>query len=475
MLRRFRFKKTVMVLTLLGFISAPGLTAAVAATSDPGVHMVPQNFTALADKVGPAVVNIQVEKNIQPAMHPFNGGSGDMNKQFRDFFGPYFGNQTPQPRSQSGLGTGFIIDRDGYIVTNNHVVEGADKIKVVLQDDRKFDATVVGRDPQTDLALIKVKSDKALPTVTLGNSDDLKVGQWVVAIGNPFGLDHTVTAGIVSAKGRVIGAGPYDDYIQTDASINPGNSGGPLLNMQGEVVGINTAIIASGQGIGFAIPIDMATSIVSQLKSKGEVTRGWLGVTIQDLGNDLATYYGVKKDQGVLVTKVVPGDPADQAGIKPNDIITEVAGTKVNSSHELTAKAASLAVDDKVDVTLLRDGKEKTVSLKVGRRPMTLAQNGEAESGTESGYGIQVTDLTPELARRLNIDAEHGAVVTGVEPGSKAAQAGLEEGDVIVEINRHQVESARDFKDRVQENKKGDHLNLLVKSDKGGLKVVQLG
>ena len=475
MLRRIRFKKAILVLTLLGFISAPGVTAALAATGDPGVHMVPQNFSALADEVGPAVVNIQVEKTIQPAMHPFNGEGGDMNRQFRDFFGPYLGNQTPQPRSQSGLGTGFIIDRDGYIVTNNHVVEGADKIKVVLQDDRKFDATVVGRDPQTDLALIKVKTDQALPTVTLGKSADLKVGQWVVAIGNPFGLDHTVTAGIVSAKGRVIGAGPYDDYIQTDASINPGNSGGPLLNMQGEVVGINTAIIASGQGIGFAIPIDMATRIVSQLKSNGEVTRGWLGVTIQDLGKDLADYYGVKKDQGVLVTKVVPGDPADKAGIKPNDIITEVGGTKVTSSHELTAKAASLPVDEKVDVTLLRDGKEKTVSLTVGRRPMTLAQNGEPESGTESGYGIQVTDLTPELARRLNIDAEHGAVVTGVEPGSKADQAGLEEGDVIVEANHHQVESARDFKERVQENKKGDRLNLLVKSDKGGLKVVQLG
>ena len=235
--------------------------------------------------------------------------------------------------------------------------------------------------------------------------------------------------------------------------------------MQGEVVGINTAIIASGQGIGFAIPIDMANGIVSQLKNKGEVTRGWLGVTIQDLGDDLANYYGVKKDQGVLVTHVVPGDPADQAGIKPNDIITAVAGTKVTSSRELTAEAASLAVDDKVDVTLLRDGKEKTVSLTVGRRPLTLAQNGETESGTDTGYGIQVTDLTPELARRLNIEAQHGAVVTGVAPGSKAAQAGLEEGDVIVEVNRHQVDSARDFKDRVQENKKGDRLNLLVKSD----------
>jgi len=474
MRQHFRLKKVVMVLALLGLISVPGFAAATAATRDPDVQMVPQNFSVLADKVGPAVVNIQVEKTSRPAMPSFEGGGSE--DQFRDFFGPYFGNPPPGgARRQSGLGTGFIIDREGYIVTNNHVVDGADQIKVVLQDERKFDATVVGRDPQTDLALIKVDSDQALPAVTLGKSADLKVGQWVVAIGNPFGLDHTVTAGIVSAKGRVIGSGPYDDYIQTDASINPGNSGGPLLNLQGEVVGINSAIIASGQGIGFAIPIDMAASIVAQLKKEGAVTRGWLGVSIQDLGDDLADYYGVAKDRGVLVTHVVPGNPADQAGIKPNDIITEVDGNKVTSSRELTAKAASLRVDDQVDVTLLRDGKENTVTLKVGRRPTTLAQNGAAESGTETGYGIQVTDLTPELARQMNVDAEHGAVVTGIEPGSKAAQAGLEEGDVIVEVNRHEVASAQDFKDRVQNNKMGDRLNLLVKSDKGGLKVIQLG
>jgi len=381
----------------------------------------------------------------------------------------------PPPQRQSGLGTGFIIDPAGYIVTNNHVVDGAEKIKVVLQDQRELDAKVVGRDPQTDLALLKVQSDKPLPAVTLGKSADLKVGEWVVAIGNPFGLDHTVTAGIVSAKGRVIGSGPYDDYIQTDASINPGNSGGPLLNMRGQVVGINTAIIASGQGIGFAIPIDMATNIVAQLKKEGEVTRGWLGVTIQDLKADLANYYGVQKDHGVLVTNVVPGDPADKAGIQANDIITEVDGTKVNSSRELTAKVAALPVDHRVDVTLLRDGKEKTVSLNVGRRPVTMAQNGKADSENDSTYGVQVTDLTPELARRLNIDAGRGAVVTGVEPGSKADQAGLAEGDVIVEVNRHEVESARDFKDRIQHNPKGENLDLLVKSGQGGLRVVQLG
>jgi serine protease Do len=463
-----------MVLTLFGFIATSGLSAATAATSDPGVRMVPQNFSALTGKVGPAVVNIQVEKATQPVMHPFQNG-GDMDKRFRDFFGPHFGDQNSRPRKQAGLGTGFIIDREGYIVTNNHVVDGADKIKVVLQDEREFEATVVGRDPQTDLALIKVDADKDLPAVPLGKSSDLQVGEWVVAIGNPFGLEHTVTAGIVSAKGRVIGAGPYDDYIQTDASINPGNSGGPLLNMQGEVVGINTAIIASGQGIGFAIPIDMASGIVSQLKKEGGVTRGWLGVTIQDLKDDLAKYYGVEKGQGVLVTQVVPGDPADKAGIRTKDIITAVDGTPVASSRELTAQAAGLAVGESVKVSLLRDGKKKTVNLKVGRRPLTMAQNGNPGSEKETEYGIQVSDLTPELARRLNIEAERGAVVTGIKPGSKAAQAGLQEGDLIVEVNRHDVESARDFKTQVEKNKAGDNLNLLVKRNPGGLKVIPLG
>jgi serine protease Do len=474
MLQRFRFKKLIMVLTLFGFFAAPGLSAATTATGDSGLRMVPQNFSALSEKVGPSVVNIQVEKATQPVMQPFQNGD-EMERRFRDFFGPHFGNQSPRPHKQSGLGTGFIIDPQGYIVTNNHVVDGADKIKVVLQDEREFEATVVGRDPQTDLALIKVDADKDLPAAPLGKSSDLKVGEWVVAIGNPFGLEHTVTAGIVSAKGRTIGAGPYDDYIQTDASINPGNSGGPLLNMQGEVVGINTAIIASGQGIGFAIPIDMARGIVAELKQEGGVTRGWLGVNIQDLKDDLATYYGVEKGQGVLVAQVIPGDPADKAGIQAKDIITAVDGTPVTSSRELSAKAAGLKVGERVDVTLLRDGQEQTVSIKVGRRPLTMARSGNPGSEKETEYGIQVSDLTPELARRLNIEAERGAVVTGVKPGSKAAKAGLREGDVIVEVNRHDVESAQDFKTQVEKKKADESLNLLVKRSPGGLQVIPLG
>ena len=275
---------------LVGLLSTAGLQAAKSPT-----RMIPDNFSTLAEQVSPAVVNIQVEKTAgETAMRQQFQGNPFGDERFKEFFGR--GQDTKQ-RKQAGLGTGFIIDKTGYIITNNHVVENADKIKVVLKDEREFKAEIVGRDPQTDLALIKVDAKGDLPTVPMGRSADLKVGEWVVAIGNPFGLENTVTAGIVSAKGRVIGSGPYDDYIQTDASINPGNSGGPLVDMNGEVVGINTAILAQGHGIGFAIPIDMANAVVAQLKSKGEVTRGWLGVTVQDLKGDLAQYYGVEDER----------------------------------------------------------------------------------------------------------------------------------------------------------------------------------
>ena len=474
MLEKSKIKKLAIALTVFGFVAGTGIQTATAAKTDTAVQMVPQNFSALSEKVGPAVVNIQVEKTTRPAMHADPGEHGGMHKHFRDFFGPHFGNPGPRQHRRSGLGTGFVIDRQGFIVTNNHVVEGADKIKVVLQDEREFEATIVGRDPQTDLALIKVDAGKSLPAVPIGRSSDLQVGEWVVAIGNPFGLEHTVTAGIVSAKGRVIGAGPYDDYIQTDASINPGNSGGPLLNMQGEVVGINTAIVASGQGIGFAIPIDMASNIVAELKTDGAVTRGWLGVTIQDLKGDLASYYNLEEGRGVLVTQVVTGDPADEAGIKANDIILEIDGTAVNSSRELTVKAADLTVDEQVDVTVLRDGKKKRLSLKVGQRPMTLAQSGISGAEKETEFGIRVSDLTPEMARQLNIEKARGAVVTAVKPGSKAAKAGLQEGDLIVEVNRHEIDSATDFKKRVLKLKNSGDLKLLVKRANGGLKVVAL-
>jgi len=477
MKQTFKFARHLVVIVMVGLLLGTGLSPATAAINAP-VRMVPQNFSALADTVSPAVVHIRVEKIVQgggPApgpfgMNPFGGG-----EQPPDFFGHRFGPQRQPEFRQPGMGSGFIIDRDGYIVTNNHVVDGADTITVVLKDETEYPAKVIGRDPVTDIALIKIEAKGNLPTVPLGSSADLKVGEWVTAIGSPFGLQYTVTAGIVSAKGRAIGSGPYDDFIQTDASINPGNSGGPLINMKGEVVGINTMIIAGGQGIGFAIPIDMAKGIVTQLKTSGEVTRGWLGVTIQDLKGDLAEYYGVKGKTGVLVAGVVPGDPADQAGIKPKDVITGVNGQAVNTSRDLTSLAANLGVGDKAKVTILRNGESKTLEVKIGKRPLTMAavpENGQKEK--EGEYGFSVTDVTPELARRYNLEDTAGVMVVGVAPRSKADAAGIQQGDLIIEINHQNVASVKDFKNLIDRHKKADGINLLVKRMNAGLMVINL-
>ena len=473
MTKRFRITQIVAMLLVVGLLSTTGLQAA---TNAP--RMIPDNFSTLAEQVGPAVVNIQVEKATKggTGLRQFQGQPFGMNpfgdERFKDFFGKQL---PPQERRQGGIGTGFIIDKNGHIITNNHVVQDADKIKVKLKDEREFEARIIGRDPQTDLALIKIEAKGGdLPVASLGRSADLKVGQWVVAVGSPFGLEQTVTAGIVSAKGRVIGSGPYDNFIQTDASINPGNSGGPLLNLNGEVVGINTAIIAHGQGIGFAIPIDMAAQIVAQLKENGEVTRGWLGVNIQDLKGDLAEYYGSKQSEGVLVTDVVPGNPADKAGIKAKDIITAVNGEKVQNSRELTAKAATLPVGETTKITVVRDGKEKTFDVKVAKRPLTLADAGKPPVEKEGQYGLQVTDLTPEIAKNLNVNRETGVVVVGVRPDSKAYKAGVQQGDLILEVNRRNVSSTGELKQLLAKYKDGDGVSLLVQRGNAGMMVLKM-
>jgi serine protease Do len=448
------------------------------ASKNAPVRMVPQNFSALADTVSPAVVHIRVEKTVKgggPAFHQFNQNPFGGNEQFKDFFGRNFGRQRQPEFKQPAQGSGFIIDKSGYIVTNNHVVEGADTIKVILKDDTEYSAEIVGRDPVTDIALIKVEAKRNLPTVPMGSSENLRVGEWVAAIGSPFGLEHTVTAGIVSAKGRVIGSGPYDDFIQTDASINPGNSGGPLINMRGEIVGINTMIIAGGSGIGFAIPIDQAKDIIAQLKTGGEVTRGWLGVTIQDLKGNLAEYYGVQDKSGVLVASVVSGDPADRAGIQPNDIITEVEGKKVTTSRDLTNLAAKLDVGDTAKVTVLREGRQKTFDVKVGKRPLTMAAVSDHQRQKKEGeYGFQVTELTPQVAQRYNIKETTGVIVVDVDPDGKGQAAGIQQGDLIIEVNRKNVASVEDFNNLIDHYKKGDGINLLVKRMNGGLMVIHL-
>jgi len=477
MKQTFKFTKYIVVMVMVGLMLGSGFLMATASKNAP-VQMVPQNFSALADTVSPAVVHIRVEKTVKgggPAFHQFGQNPFGVPEQFKDFFGRNFGKQRQPEFKQPGQGSGFIIDKSGYIVTNNHVVEGADKIKVVLKDDSEYNAEIVGSDPVTDIALIKVDAKGNLPTVPMGSSDNLKVGEWVAAIGSPFGLEHTVTAGIVSAKGRVIGSGPYDDFIQTDASINPGNSGGPLINMRGEIVGINTMIIAGGTGIGFAIPIDLAKDIIAQLKTSGGVTRGWLGVTIQDLKGELAEYYGVKDKSGVLVASVVPGDPADQAGIQPKDIITEVDGNKVTTSRDLTNLAAKLGVGDTSKVTVWRDGRQKTLEVKVGKRPLTMAAASDHPQKEKEGeYGFEVTELTPQIAQRYEIEETTGVIVVGVEPNSKAQAAGIQQGDLIIEVNRENVASVKDFKNLIDQHKKDDGINLLVKRMNSGLMVIHL-
>jgi len=472
-----KFTKYLAVLVMVGLMLGTGIPMAGAAKSA-AVRMVPQNFSDLADMVSPAVVHIKVEKTVRAGGRAF-GPSGQNpfggNQQFKDFFGRHFDEQRPPEFKQPGQGSGFIIDPSGYIVTNNHVVADADKITVILKDETRHGAEVVGRDPVTDIALIKIDTKKSLTTVELGSSADLRVGEWVAAIGSPFGLDYTVTAGIVSAKGRVIGSGPYDDFIQTDASINPGNSGGPLINMQGKVVGINTMIIAGGQGIGFAIPVDQAKTIVSQLKSAGQVTRGWLGVTIQDLKGDLAEYYGVDGTSGVMVVDVVPGDPADKGGVKPQDIIMTVNGQKIASSRDLTNLAAGLAVGDTAEVTILRDGTPKTLAIKIGKRPLTMAAASPNQPRQkDSQYGFEVTEVTPEIARRFNIKEPAGVIVVGVAPNSKADAAGVKQGDLIIEVNRKNVDSVKDFKNLISQYQDGDGISLLVERMNAGLMVIRL-
>jgi serine protease Do len=333
-----------------------------------------------------------------------------------------------------------VISEDGYIVTNNHVIEGVDKITVIFEDKSQLDATVVGRDPKTDIALIRVEPDQKLFALPLGDSNAVRPGEWVVAIGNPFGLSHTVTAGIVSAKHRVISGRNYDDYIQTDAAINPGNSGGPLLNLSGEVIGINTAINPQANTIGFAVPIDMAKSILPQLRTAGHVTRGWLGVMIQKITPELAEEFELGAESGALVSKVVPDGPADAAGIERYDVIVEFDGEVIGDLSELPRVVAETPVDKSVEVVVVRDGKRKTLKAKVGEleQPELTELAMQSEKGT-AAFGLAVQDLNLELARQLGLDSADGVLITSIKPGSPADDAQLRRGDVILEVDRSPI------------------------------------
>ena len=375
--------------------------------------------------------------------------------------------QIPENRQIQGTGSGVIISADGYILTNNHVVEGAKEVTVTIGDTQEYQAQVVGRDPKTDLAVLKITPRESLPVAFLGDSDQLRVGDWVLAIGNPFGLSHTVTSGIVSAKGRVIGAGPYDNFIQTDASINPGNSGGPLYNMKGEVVGINTAIVPYGQGIGFAIPINTAKPLIPQLESKGEVTRGYLGVSIQTLTPELAMALNLKDHKGALVGDVVPGSPADKAGIQRGDVIVSFDKKGVEEARDLSTLVAETPVGKDVPVTVLRNGGEHQISVKIAKLQSEKAEIEKSSQPTQGKWGLQLQDLTPQMAERLGLKAGQGIAVVGVQNGSPAERAGIHEGDIILEVNRQPVHSVKEARLVIGKEGGKDSLLLLVKRDNG--------
>lgn len=427
----------------------------------PQIQSLP-DFISLAKKLRPVVVNIstiQVNEGAQGFGSPF--GEED---PFSEFWRKFFGGPIPRgPQQQRSLGSGFIIDNDGSILTNNHVVENAQKIVVKLSDEREFEAKVVGKDPKTDVAVVKIDARGGLTTAPLGDSDRVEVGEWVMAIGNPFGLDSTITAGIVSAKGRHIGAGPYDDFIQTDTSINPGNSGGPLINLRGEVVGINSAIFSrtgGNIGIGFAIPINLVKELLPQLKGKGKVTRGYLGVLIQKVTLDIAESLGLDRSRGALVANVSKDGPADRAGVKVGDVIVEFDGKEIKESNELPIIVARTAVNRKVQMKVLRDKKEVFLNVVVGE----LKDEEIVASTEEKGeLGLAVQRITPEIAESLGLERAEGVVITSVAPNGPAAEAGLRRGDVILEIDRKPIRSVPDYTKALAEVKKGKGVLFLVR------------
>ena len=456
-------------------------TQAPATAPAPAV-LAPDTFANLAKQVSGAVVNISAEKIVKNQMQEMFGQGTKRPKQgpgpapempfgpdgsfrdFRDFFDKFFG-EMPKSYKARSLGSGFIIDPKGYVVTNNHVVEGADKIKIILVGGKEYQATVKGRDPKTDLALIQiVKPPADLPFLKMGDSDAIQVGDWVLAVGNPFGLGHTVTQGIISAKGRVIGAGPYDNFLQTDASINPGNSGGPLLNLKGEVIGINTAILASGQGIGFATPSVIAKTVIPQLESKGKVVRGMIGVQVQNVTPELAKSFGMTEARGALVAEVNPDSPGAKAGIHQGDIIIEFNGHPIHEMNELPRMVADTAPGSKATVKILREGKEKTLNLTIveltDERQAQVKEEGAAE---KTPLGLEVQNLTPALAQQFRLRDNKGVVVVQVESGSPAADANIRPGDLILEVNGVVIATVKEYREAVAKVKKDTVARFLVK------------
>jgi len=454
----------------------PSRPPAPAPDSQRLLHALEDAFVSVADRATPSVVNVSVK--VKREARPESGPPPEMEERFREFFGPelferFFRRRAPRDEGRAA-GSGVVVDPRGYILTNNHVVENATEIEVRLSDDRKFKATLVGRDGRTDLAVLKIENPTgSLPVADLGDSDRLRVGQWAIAIGNPFGLDRTVTVGIISATGRThVGVATYEAFIQTDASINPGNSGGPLLNLDGRVVGINTAIVSSGQGIGFAIPINMARDIMTQLINRGKVVRGWLGIGIQDLSPELAAGFGVKEDAGVLVADVMKDGPAAAAGLRPGDVIVEFGGSAIKDVPDLQKRVASIEPGRAAPVTVMREKKTVTLSVTIGEQPTDDAL--EASEGADEILGLTVEPLTPETAQQGRLAARSGLLVTEVAPGSPGAAAGIRAGDAILEVNQRPVGDAAAFRQAVAGLKPGESVPVYLQRGGGANEYVVL-
>lgn len=458
MFRRFAFVSAFAVLSvgLGGQVSANPQDLAVA-------KQLENSFAEVADKVGPAVVSISTvhTAKVKGRMSPF----GD-DEMFRQFFKDFFGDIPEREFQQRGLGSGFIIDADGYILTNQHVIDGADKIEVTLADGRKFPAKLKGQDERADLAVLKITA-KNLEALELDDSDKVKIGQFAIAVGNPFGIASkpTVTIGVISALNRSLprsahGDRDYSDLIQTDAAINPGNSGGPLVDIDGKVIGINVAIISTTggyQGIGFAIPINTAKRVLSDLISGRKILYGWLGINVQDLDEDLAKQFGLSETKGVLVARILPGSPAEKGKMKNGDIIKTFDGKPVNNVRELLKLVGRAPIGKKVKVVVMRDKKDVSLDIEVAQRPAELKEY--AETGLGNWRGLEVQELTPAAAQKYKVTEKTGVIVSNVEPGSSADEAGLRRGDVIVEINKRPVKSLKDYDDAIK-SAKGDILVL---------------
>ena len=476
-LKRRSFLAALLVALVVGLVTGAAVTSHTAwgrpqilaqAPSLPQAPILPVQmplttgtFAKVAEAIKPAVVNINTVSK---------GGGGPAGRTpFEEFFGEeffrrFFGD-VPERIPQRSLGSGVIIDPSGIALTNAHVVEKASEIEVITLDGSKHKAKVMGSDKKTDLAVLKLDDGKVkFSYARLGDSDRMQVGDWVIAVGSPFGLQATVTAGIISAKARQLGQGPFDDFLQTDAAINPGNSGGPLVNMQGEVIGINTAIVAGGSGIGFAIPSNMARKIYTELSTKGRVTRGWLGVSIQPLTPELARSFGSKDTKGVLISDVVPDSPAGKAGLKPGDILLEFEGKKTEAPADLQRAVGLASPGTEVKMKVWREGSDKTVDVKIGEAPddREAQQRGGSGKSTPSALGLEVRPITPEVARQLNLRTNEGVIVARVDEGSPASEAGIQRGDVIREINRQKVRSQGDYERLTRDVKDGDRLTVLL-------------